>query len=56
MASNATSGMKIYEYRTTDNPVSILIVITPGHTLGEITETLRGRYGDRFISVMERKK
>jgi hypothetical protein len=52
---NASNGMKIYTYMTTDNPNSKLVVITPGYTLEEITGTLKGRYGHRFISVAEKK-
>lgn len=45
------TGARVYCYRTTDNPKSVLTNIATESELSEVHESLKLRYGDRLIEV-----
>ena len=47
------TGVRVYCYRVTDKPKSILTAIMPDTALDEAREVLTLKYGDRLITVYE---
>lgn len=48
----AVNSMKVYRYRHAEKPDSDLICILPGCDLAEAETSLKRRFGDKFISVL----
>ena len=51
----AVSAIRIYNYKVTDKPDSILTAIMPNADLEEAERILRRQYGQRLLMVIERK-
>ena len=51
----AASAIRIYNYKVTDKPDSILTSIMPNTDLEEAERILRRQYGQRLLMVIERK-
>ena len=47
------TGVRVYCYRVTDKPKSVLTAIMPNTTLDEAREVLTLKYGDRLTTVYE---
>jgi hypothetical protein len=52
----ARKALRVFHYRLTDNPVSSLVLISPGCDLDEATKSLQVRFGKRLIDVQEYKR
>jgi len=49
--TEARRTLRVFEYKLADNPGAWLVLIAPGCELDEARESLRRRFGSRFLDV-----